>query len=182
MPKDNVARAIARAAGPSTEAAATALTLEGYGPGGSALLIDVVTDNRNRTVSDVRRALSAADGSLGESGSVAWQFERRGLFTVEHAANPDAVELAAIDAGALDIDREGNDLDIETTPERLKAVETALKTAGITPTSVQITNIPKQSVLLDAATMEKLASLIESLEEHNDVVEVTTNAAPPGDT
>lgn len=181
MPKDNIARAVARAAGPGTVGAATSLTLEGYGPGGAALLIEVVTDNRNRTVSDVRRLLSAAGGSLGSSGSVAWQFERQGLLAVEQAPNPDEIELAAIDQGALDVSREGSDLDIVTAPGKLKAMEAALAAKGIACASVQMTNIPKQAVLLDHDTMEKLARLIEELEEHEDVVEVTTNASPPGD-
>lgn len=179
MPKENIERATARATGSGTDTPAASLTLEGYGPGGAALLIETITDNHNRTVSDVRRLLSAAGGSLGSSGSVAWQFERRGLLAVEHAHNPDEVELAAIDQGALDIGREGNDLDIITAPEQLKATETALTAKGITLASVQLTNIPKQSMTLDHGTMEKLARLIEELEEHDDVVEVTTNAAPP---
>lgn len=179
MPKDNVARAIARAAGSGTDGTAAALTLEGYGPGGAALLIEAVTDNRNRTVSDVRRLLSDAGGSLGSSGSVAWQFARRGLLTVEQAPNPDEVELAAMDQGALDVGREGSNLDILTAPGQLKATETALTAKGITLATVQMTNTPKQFITLDHGTTEKLARLIEELEEHDDVVEVTTNAAPP---
>lgn len=179
MPKENVTRAIERATGAGAEAAASSLTLEGYGPGGAALLIDVVTDNHNRTVAEIRRILANAGSSLGESGSVAWQFERRGLLTVENAPNPDAVELTAIDAGALDIAREGADLDITTRPADLKLVEAAVKGKGTTPTSAQIANIPQQSLVLEPAHMEKLEKLIAALEEHADVVEVTTNAAPP---
>lgn len=179
MPKENVTRAIERATGAGADAALSSFTLEGYGPGGTALLIDVVTDNRNRTVADIRKTLSTHSGSLGESGSVAWQFERRGLLTIEDAVDPDAAELAAIDAGALDIDREGNSLDITTLPDRLRTVEAALRSANAPVASMQITNVPKQSLALDAATTEKLQSLIEELEEHDDVVEVTTNAAPP---
>lgn len=179
MPKENVSRAIERAVGEDTEAAAQTFTLEGYALGGAALLIDVVTDNRNRTVAEVRRLLANSGGSLGESGSVAWQFERRGLLTVENPADPDAVELAAIDAGATDTEREGASLDIRTPPDRLKTVEASLTAAGIPLSSSQITNVPKQMVSLDPATTEKLARLLEELDEHPDVVEVTTNAAPP---
>lgn len=179
MPKENITRAIERAQGGGGETTVTAFALEGYGPGGAALLIDVVTDNRNRTVADVRRILSRHGGSLGALGSVAWQFERRGLLAVEHAADPDAVELTAIDQGALDIEREGTDLDITTPPDQLKAVETALKAKGFAPTSAQITNVPKQSTPLAPDAMKKLESLMDELEEHADVVEVTTNAAPP---
>ena len=178
MPKENVTRAIERAAGSGAEST-TALTLEAYGPGGAALLIDTVTDNRNRTVAEIRRILANASGSLGESGSVAWQFERRGLVTVENAENPDAMELTAIDAGALDIEREDGDLDISTPPERAKDVANALQKAGGNVASMQLTNMPKQWMQLDSAAMEKLANLIEELEEHEDVIEVTTNAAPP---
>lgn len=179
MPKDNITRAIERAVSAGADGATTSVTLEGYGPGGAALLIDVVTDNRNRTVSDIRRILSNHGGSLGESGSVAWQFERRGLLTIENATDADALELAAIDTGAFDTEREGNALDITTPPDRLKAVQAALTAAGAVPTSSQLANVPKQSVPLDTDTMGTLERLIEALEEHDDVVEVTTNAAPP---
>lgn len=179
MTKEHVTRAIERATGADAETTTQAFTLEGYGPGGAALLIDVVTDNRNRTVADIRRILADYGSSLGTSGGVAWQFERRGLVTIDHATNPDAVELAAIDAGALDTAREGNALDITTPPEKLKAVEGALTAAGIAVTSSQISNIPKQMIALDVRTMDTLRNLIGDLEEHVDVVEVTTNAAPP---
>lgn len=179
MPKENITRAIERATGAGAEAAVTAFTLEGYGPGGAALLIDAVTDNRNRTVAEVRRILGNHGGSLGASGGVAWQFERRGLLTVESAADPDAVELAAIDAGALDTEREDADLDITTPPEQLKAVEAALKAKGFAPTFAQIANVPKRYTPLAPDAMKKLENLIAELEEHADVVEVTTNAAPP---
>lgn len=178
MPKENVLRAVERAAG-TDAGSTTALTLEAYGPGGAALLIEVVTDNRNRAVAEIRRILSNHDGSLGESGSVAWQFERRGLVTVEQTANPDALELAAIDAGAIDIEREGGSLDVSTSPETLKTVAAALEAAGAPVASAQLTNMPKQWLRLEADAMGKLRSLIEKLEDHEDVVEVTTNAAPP---
>lgn len=179
MPKENVSRAIERAAGEDAESATQNFTLEGYAPGGAALLIEVVTDNRNRTVAEIRRLLANHGGSLGESGSVAWQFERRGLLILENTADPEAAELAAIDAGALDIERELKDLDIQTSVGQLKTVEAALRAKGFTPTSAQITNIPKQSVPLEPAAMEKLQRLIDELEEHADVVEVVTNATPP---
>lgn len=179
MPKENVKRAIERAQGGGGEVEVTAFAFEGHGPGGAALLIDVVTSNRNRTVAEIRRILSNHGGSLGASGSVSWQFERRGLLIVEHAADSDAVELAAIDAGALETAREGADLDITTTPDQLKTVEDALKAKGFAPTSSQIENVPKQSLPLLPDAMKKLESLIAELEDHEDVVEVTTNAAPP---
>lgn len=181
MPKDTIERAVARAARTGMGTATHSFTLEGYGPGGAALLIDVVTDNRNRMVAEIRKLLSQHGGSLGESGSVAWQFERRGIITVENAADADAVELAAIDAEAADIAREGNSLDIITVPDQLKAIETTLRTKGLVPTSAQLSNVPKQILPLDAPTMEKLQTLIAALEEHDDVVEVTTNAAPPSE-
>ncbi|TSC61531.1 MAG: Transcriptional regulator [Parcubacteria group bacterium Gr01-1014_106] len=178
MPKDNVTRAIERAAGADSASAAT-FTLEGYGPGGGALLIDVVTDNRNRTVSEVRHLLDRAGGSLGESGSVAWQFERRGLVVVENASQPERVELAAIDAGAIDIEREKNTLDISTPPENMQDISRAVERAGAQPASVQLTMMPKQWVTLAPDRMEKLGDLLAELEAHDDVIEVTTNATPP---
>lgn len=179
MPKENIQRAIERAAGPQAEEGSTAFTLEGFGPGGAALLIEAVTDNRNRTVADMRSLLSAVGGTLGQSGSVSWQFERRGVLVVEEAADPDMVELAAIDAGAAEIAREGRSLDIITAPEKLKAVEAELRARGVTPTSAQISYRPKQLLDLNPATFERLAELIGELEGRPDVVEVTTNAAPP---
>lgn len=179
MPKENVTRAIERAGSSGTASTASSVTLEAYGPGGAALLIETVTDNRHRTVSEVRRVLANHGGSLGESGSVAWQFERRGLLTIEHAADPEAAELKAIDGGALDIEREGNSLDITTPPDRLQAIEAALRVARVPIASAQLTNFPTQPIALDTKTMAKLQSLVEELEEHDDVVEVTTNAQPP---
>lgn len=178
MPKENIMRAIERAGGTGNEST-VAFTLEGYGPGGAALLIDVVTDNRNRAVSEVRHLLDRAGGSLGESGSVAWQFERRGLVLVENAARPDAIELTAIDAGAIDIEREGHGLDISTPPERVREIAHAVERAGAQASSAQLTMMPKQWVTLDTSAMKKLESLLAELEEHEDVIEVTTNAAPP---
>ncbi len=179
MPKETIERAIERATGAGADAATQSFTLEGYGPGGAALLIEVVTDNRNRSVAEIRKILSHAGGSMGESGSVAWQFERRGIITVEHAADADALELAAIDAGASDIEREGDAVDILTPAGALKPIEVAVRATGAIPTSSQLSNVPKQSVTLDAAAMEKLQALIFELEERDDVVEVATNAAPP---
>lgn len=179
MPKENVMRAIERATGTGEEAVVEALVLEAYGPGGAALMIDTVTDNRNRTVAEVRRILSNHAGTLGESGSVAWQFERRGLLTVENAPNPEKIELAAIDAGASDIERDGSTLDITAAPENLKAVTAALEAAGVKPSSSEVALVPKQWFGLDEESMGKLQRLMEDLEEHDDVVSVTTNAAPP---
>lgn len=179
MPKETIERAVERATRSGADAATQSFTLEGYGPGGAALLIDVVTDNRNRAVAEIRKILSNAGGSFGESGSVAWQFERRGMLTIENAADPDAVELAAMDAGALDISREGGDMDITTSPAELKTVQKALAAAGIPISSAQVANVPKQAIPMEADTMTKLTKLIEELEEHDDVVDVATNAAPP---
>ena len=179
MPKDNITRAIERARGTGADAAAVAITFEAYGPGGSALLIETITDNRNRTVPEIRKILSAHDGSLGESGSVGWQFERRGVITAESLPDPDSLELAAIDAGASDVDREGNSLEITTAPERMKDVAQALTGAGATPPATELALVPKQWILLDTASMKKLQRLLEELEAHDDVVSVTTNAAPP---
>lgn len=179
MPKDNMIRAIERATGAGAEATTDAVTFEAYGPGGAALLIEAITDNRNRTVSDIRRILAGHGGSLGESGSVAWQFERRGVIAVETASDPDALELAAIDAGASDSDREGNSLEITTAPESIKQVLQALVVAGAPAPATQLALVPKQWITLKGSALEKMQSLIEELEEHDDVVSVTTNAQPP---
>lgn len=180
MPKDTIRRAIARAAG-GGEAATAALTLEAYGPGGAALLIDAVTDNRNRTVGDIRRILANHQGSLGESGSVAWQFERRGILTFESIATSDAeaLSLAAVDAGASDIERDGPTIEVMTPPEKLRATADTLTAAGHAPQTTQLVNLPKQWLTIGGHAMERLENLVRALEEHDDVVAVTTNAAPP---
>ncbi|HEU4942489.1 MAG TPA: YebC/PmpR family DNA-binding transcriptional regulator, partial [Gaiellaceae bacterium] len=150
MPKDNIERAIARGAGPSADGAAyETVTYEGYGPAGIAVYVEAVTDNRNRTAAEVRHIFSKADGSLGESGSVAWLFERRAVVLVDGAADEDELILAAAEGGADDVEREGDSWRVTGPPEALASVRRAVESAGITVESADLTMLPKTTVELD---------------------------------
>jgi YebC/PmpR family DNA-binding regulatory protein len=177
MPKDNIDRAIARGAGPSADGAAyETVTYEGYGPAGIAVYVEAVTDNRNRTAADVRHIFSKADGSLGEAGSVAWLFERRGVVLVDGSADEDELTLAAADGGADDVEREGDSWRVTAAPEALSSVRTALEAAGMTVDSADLTMVPKTTVELeDEGAAKKVLRLIDALEENDDVQDVYAN-------
>jgi len=177
MPKDNIDRAIARGAGPSADGAAyETVTYEGYGPAGIAVYVEAVTDNRNRTAADVRHIFSKADGSLGEAGSVAWLFERRGVVLVDGSSDEDELTLAAADGGADDVEREGDSWRVTAAPEALSSVRTALEAAGMTVDSADLTMVPKTTVELeDEGAAKKVLRLIDALEENDDVQDVYAN-------
>lgn len=178
MPKDNMQRAIDRAAGAGADQVMESVPLEGYGPAGAAFLIDAITDNRNRTVADIRKLLSNVGGSLGGAGSTQWMFERRGRITLENVTDLDAAELAAIDAGAGDTERDGTSLDIFTAPDRLTEVRERLSAQGYTPVSFETALMPKTPVPLAEDAFTKILMLLEAIAEHADVVDVVTNAVP----
>ena len=171
MPKDNIDRALAKAEASHTSGAA--ITLEAYGPGGVALLLEVMTDNRNRTIAEIRHALESHHGSLGSTGSVAWQFEHVGKIVLDAKDTSEENELKAIDAGATDVQKHDEVLHIITQPTELKAVEEKLKQMGFTITISELTFIPKQKV----AGSAELEELVKLLEEHEDILEVVSNAA-----
>ena len=177
MPKDNIDRAVARGAGPSADGAAyETVTYEGYGPAGIAVYVEAVTDNRNRTAADVRHIFSKADGSLGEAGSVAWLFERRGVVLVDGSSDEDELTLAAADGGADDVEREGDSWRVTAAPEALSSVRTALEAAGMTVDSADLTMVPKTTVELeDEGAAKKVLRLIDALEENDDVQDVYAN-------
>jgi YebC/PmpR family DNA-binding regulatory protein len=177
MPKDNIERAIARGSGTGSDAAAyETVTYEGYGPGGVALFIEALTDNRNRTAADVRHVFTKSDGNLGESGSVAWLFERKGVILVEGQADEDALMLAAADAGAEDVEAEESSYRVTTAPERLHAVRSALEEAGMPIDSAESTMVPKTSVSIeDEAVARKIVRLVDELEDNDDVQAVYSN-------
>ena len=177
MPKDNIERAIARGAGTAGEGAAYEhVTYEGYGPGGVAVFVEALTDNRNRTASEVRHIFSRNEGSLGESGSVAWLFERRGILLVGGSADEDEVVLAAAEGGADDVDREESSLRVTCAPEALRGVREALESAGIGVEAAEITLAPKSTVTIsDEADARKLVRLMDALEENEDVQDVFAN-------
>jgi YebC/PmpR family DNA-binding regulatory protein len=177
MPKDNIERAIARASGEGADAAAyETVTYEGYGPAGIAVYVEALTDNRNRTAADVRHIFSKSDGNLGESGSVAWLFERKGVLLVGGSADEDELMLAAADAGAEDVEREESSYRVTSAAEDLHAVRAALEQAGIPIESSEATMLPKTNVSVeDEAVAKKVVRLMDALEENEDVQSVYAN-------
>jgi YebC/PmpR family DNA-binding regulatory protein len=178
MPKDNIERAIARGAGAAGEAEAyETVTYEGYAANGVAVLVEAVTDNRNRTAADVRHIFAKNEGNLGGSGAVAWLFERKGVLLVDaDSADEDEVVLTAADGGAEDVQREGSSLQITCAPEDLAAVREALEAAGIEVESAELTMLPKTTVRIDdEAAARKLLRLMDALEENDDVQDVYAN-------
>ena len=178
MPKDNIERAIARGSGAAGDGAAYEhVTYEGYGPGGVAVFVEALTDNRNRTASEVRHIFAKNDGSLAESGSVAWLFERTGLVIVAaEGADEDELTLAAADGGADDVLQDGSVYQVTCAPESLAAVKDALEAAGVDIDSAQLAMLPKTSVTVsDEAAARKIVRLMEALEEDDDVQDVYAN-------
>ena len=178
MPKDNIERAIKRGTGEDKDAAALIETFyEGYGPNGVAMMIDVVTDNRNRTVAAIRHLLTRHGGSLAESGAVAWQFERKGLINVPASVDFDTLFEAAVEAGADDvIAGEGeDDHEVYTEPSDLHAVSEALKAAGIPISQMDLVMMPKNEMSLSTGDAVQVLKLIEKLEDLDDVRRVFSN-------
>jgi YebC/PmpR family DNA-binding regulatory protein len=178
MPKDNIERAIARGSGTGADSEAfEQITYEGYGPNGVAIIVEALTDNRNRTASEVRHVFTKNDGNLGTSGAVAWLFERRGLVFVDaETAEEDDVMLAAAEGGADDVTQDGSSFQVTTMPENLTAVREALEAAGITVESAETMMVAKTTVELgDEAAARKTLRLIDALEDLDDVSEVYAN-------
>jgi YebC/PmpR family DNA-binding regulatory protein len=176
MPKDNIERAIAKGTGEGVDADQIENVLyEGYGPGGVALLIEAVTDNRNRTGADVRHALSKHGGNLGEPGSVSYLFDKRGVIVVDAARYDEEDLLVAIDAGAEDIVRDDDVYEIVCEPGDLVAVREALAQAGVEIESADVTQRPKSRVPLEESDASRLLKLIDALEESDDVGAVHAN-------
>jgi YebC/PmpR family DNA-binding regulatory protein len=176
MPKDNIERAIQRAAGAGAGDQYEEVFYEGYGPGGGALMIQVQTDNRNRTVGEVRAVLTRAGGTLGENGSVGWMFDQMGLIEVPiGSSDPDEVALVAIDAGASDVETGDGLLVVYTDPTELHRTREALVQAGYEVDVAQLTMRPKTLMAPDPDAAVKLVRLVEKLEDLDDVQEVFTN-------
>jgi YebC/PmpR family DNA-binding regulatory protein len=176
MPKDNIERAIAKGTGEGVDADQIETVLyEGYGPGGVALLIEALTDNRNRTGADVRHLLSKHGGNLGEPGSVSYLFDKRGVIVVDASRYDEDDLMPAIDAGAEDIARDDDVFEVITEPSDLAAVREALRDAGVEYESADMTQRPKSRVPLDEADAAKLLKLIDALEESDDVGAVHAN-------
>lgn len=176
MPKDNIQRAIDRGTGAGGDAAAIErVVFEGYGPGGAAVLVEALTDNRNRTSAEVRHAFSKHNGSLGEPGSVAWIFEKRGVLAVDGARYGEDDLIAAIDAGADDVAEEGDLLRVLCEPGSLGAVREALEAGGVEIQSADVAMEPKSTVEVKGNEAKSLLALIEALEDDDDVNEVHAN-------
>ncbi|GAC1318800.1 MAG: YebC/PmpR family DNA-binding transcriptional regulator [Thermoleophilaceae bacterium] len=175
MPKDNIERAIAKGTGADADAAAfEAVLYEGYGPGGVAILVEALTDNRNRTGSEVRHIFSRAGGNLGEPGSVAWVFEKKGSIVVGERYSEDDL-IPAIDAGAEDVTADGGVFEVVTEPADLTPVRTALEQAGVEIESAELTMRPTNRVQVEEAQVASLFRLLEALEEQDDVAAVHAN-------
>jgi YebC/PmpR family DNA-binding regulatory protein len=178
MPKDNIERAIAKGSGAEADGASfETVVYEGYGPEGVAVLVEALTDNRNRTASEVRHAFTKHGGNLGTTGAVAWQFERRGVVLV-HAdgIDEDELMLAAAEAGADDIELDGSSFVVTSAPESLTAVRRALEDAGFAIESVELAMVPKTTVAVsDESVARRIVRLVEGLEETEDVQDVYAN-------
>ena len=173
MPKDNIERAVKRGTGEVEGLVFEEITYEGYGPGGVALLVDVVTDNRNRTASEIRKIFERHGGKMGSAGSVAYQFERKGVISVNAAdTDEDTLMGIALDAGADDLKRAGSTFDITCDPAHFSAVQDAVQKAGLTPVVAEITQLPKAPVDTDVETAKKVMRLMEALDDHDDVQNV----------
>lgn len=179
VPNDNVERAIKRGIGEISAEDYEELTYEGYGPGGVALMLRVVTDNRNRTASDLRYLFSRNGGSLGESGSVAWMFDRKGLLIIDRSKTPldeDELLMVALEAGAEDFEANEDSYHIITPPSELEAVRDALVAAGCSSFNVaEVTQLPKSQVRVEGKEAQQLLKLLDALDDHDDVQEIYGN-------
>jgi YebC/PmpR family DNA-binding regulatory protein len=180
MKRDTIDNAIARGAGTGEADNMEELTYEGYAPGGVAVLVEVMTDNRNRTVGEVRHAFTKRGGNLGTDGSVAYLFSRTGLIQFESGVDEEAVMEAALDAGAEDIvTRDDGSIDVMTAWEEVTEVRDALVAAGLEPVQAEVTMLPSTEVALDADTAPSVMGLIDMLEDLDDVQNVYSNADIP---
>ena len=176
MPAENIKRAIERATGGDKGVTFEEIVYEGYGPGGVALLVETATDNKNRTAAEVRSIFAKSGGQLAGAGSVAWQFESRGVVSVERDdGDSDDIALLAIDAGAVDVDTEADPLEIATEPGDLETVRAALEGAGVKIDSVELAMQAKTPIEVDVAKARQNLKLIEALEDIEDVQRVTAN-------
>jgi len=176
MPKDNVERAIRRGTGEGDEAEYEEIRYEGYGPGGVAVIVDTLTDNRTRTVAEVRHAFSKYGGNMGNTGSVAFMFEKKGMLVFERSGlDSDALIEAAMEADALDIVEDVETIEVHTAPERFFEIKTALEKRGFKPETAETQMIPQSTVSISGREAESMLKLMEVLDEHDDVQHVFAN-------
>lgn len=176
MPSDNITRLIRRGTGELEGVNYEELTYEGYGPGGVAIMLEVVTDNRNRTASELRYLFSRHGGSLGETGCVSWMFRKRGYISLDRAAGgEDAVLTVALEAGAEDFQSDEDSYEVITAPEDLERVRAALEQGGMRPEVAEVTMVPQSTVRVAGKEAEQLLRLMDALSEHDDVQRVYAN-------
>lgn len=176
MPAENIKRATQKGTGELESATYEEAVFEGYGPGGAAVLVNTASDNRNRVVADVRHLFAKHGGNLGESGSVAWQFQRQGILRILAAGQTeDQVMEVALEAGADDFSAEGDIFEIQTSWENLSAVKQALENAGIAVESADVEMVPQTTVQLEGDTARRMLKLMDALEDHDDVQSAAAN-------
>ncbi len=176
MPQDNITRAIKKGTGELPGVTYEEVTYEGYGPGGVAVYVTCLTDNKNRTVAEVRHLFSKYNGNLGENGCVAWMFDSTGIISVDKTvADEDTLLEIALDAGATDIDTEGENYNIITPPNEIDGVREAIDAKSIPIVSAEVTMVPQNTVKLDEKQAASMIKLFESLDEHDDVQNVYAN-------
>ncbi len=182
MPKDNIDRAIKKGTGDLEGSNYIEFTYEGYGPGGVAILINILTDNKNRTAADMRNILGKSGGNLGESGCVSYLFKRKGIITLDaEKYQEDQVLEAALEAGAEDVSTQDESIEVVTEPEDFEAVLEALTKAGYEHETAEVTKVADASVTLDVDTTHKALRLIDRLDDHDDVQSVSSNLDIPDD-
>ena len=177
MPADNIKRAIQRGTGELPGVSYEEVTYEAYGPGGAALIIEVLTDNRNRTVGELRHTLTKYGGNLGETNSVAWMFHKKGYIVIDKTkAGEDALMTAALDAGADDLRDDGDSWEVVTPPDVFQPVLDAIKALGIEPGAAEIAMLPQNYVKLEGKSAQQMIKLMDILEDHEDSKKVWSNA------
>jgi YebC/PmpR family DNA-binding regulatory protein len=182
MPKDNIERAIKKGTGEIEGVSYEEFTYEGYGPGGAAVMITALTDNKNRTVAEVRHIFNKSGGSLGEAGCVSWMFDKKGVISIQKsAAGEEALMEAALDAGAEDVRDEDDVWEVITEPAEFEAVRQAIEAASIAIESAEITMLPQTTLALAGKDAEQMVRLLQTLEDSDDVQNVYTNADIPDD-
>jgi YebC/PmpR family DNA-binding regulatory protein len=182
IPKENIQRAIQKGLGNLEGSTYEELTYEGYGPAGVAIMLDVMTDNRNRTAADIRHLFSKNGGNLGESGCVSWMFKKKGIFVIEKentTIDEEELMMLVLEAGAEDMKAEDEEFEITTSPEDFEAVLEALEANNLQTSVAQITMVPETTVALTGDDAAKLTKLIDALEDHDDVQEVYGNFELP---
>lgn len=183
IPKENIQRAIQKGLGTLDGANYEELTYEGYGPGGVAIMVEVMTDNRNRTAADMRHLFSKHGGNLGEAGCVSWMFQKKGVFVVDKdtGINEEDLLMIALDAGAEDLKNDGDEFEVIVSPEDFDTVQEALEQNHVETSMAQISMVPDTLIAVEDQNAEKLIRLLDALEEHDDVQEVYGNFDLPED-